>query len=52
MGYYWLHFLQHHNIDKEVYDYLLKPIKQLNLTAYDIEKFTNNAFESAKIYVL
>ncbi|CAF3933165.1 unnamed protein product [Rotaria sp. Silwood1] len=37
--------------DKEINNYSINPIKQLNLTESDIEKLIENAFELAKKYV-
>ncbi|UJR06730.1 hypothetical protein I4U23_011019 [Adineta vaga] len=44
-------FPQHHKTDKEIHNYSMNYIKELNLTEYDIEKIIENAFEAAKKYV-
>jgi hypothetical protein len=51
IGDYQFKFSQHHKLDKEVHVYSVNPLKQLNLTEFDIEKIIQNAFESAKSYV-
>jgi hypothetical protein len=44
-------FPQHHKTDKNMHNYSINRVKQLNLTESDIEKIIQNAFESAKKYV-
>jgi hypothetical protein len=51
IGDYQFKFPRHHKHDKEVHVYSVNPLKQLNLTEFDIEKIIQNAFESAKNYV-
>ncbi|CAF4993608.1 unnamed protein product [Rotaria sp. Silwood1] len=51
IGHYQFKFPQHHKHDKEVHVYSVNPLKQINLTEFDIEKIIQKAFESAKNYV-
>ncbi|CAF3298097.1 unnamed protein product [Rotaria sp. Silwood2] len=44
-------FPQHHKTVKEIHNYSINRIKQLDLTESDIEEIIKNAFESAKQYV-
>ena len=47
---YQFKFPQHHKHDKEVHVYSVNPLKQINLTEFDIEKIIQKAFESSKNY--
>jgi len=49
--YYSFKFPQHHKTDKEINNYSISPVKQLNLTKSDIKTIIQNAFQSAKKYI-
>ena len=50
IGDYQFKFPQYHKNDKEVHVYSVNPLKQINLTEFDIEKIVQKAFESSKNY--